>query len=162
MARLHVTGETGIRRPDLVDVAGDLAGGDRESCALGEDDRAVLEAGRADLGALEVDEDADRTAHLVAGPTDVHVHLLVHGVFTVGEVQPGHIHTALDEAGDVFGGGSGGSDRADDLGAAHGQHPRAKALSVVTGITAWARVVCRVVASDDERPVSGLDGSRQR
>jgi hypothetical protein len=45
---------------------------------------------------------------------------------------------ALDEARDVFGGGSGGSDRADDLGATHGQHPRAKALSVVTGITAWA------------------------
>jgi hypothetical protein len=120
VAGLHVAGQAGIRRADLHVVTHDVARRDGEALAGREGDRAGAEAARADLGALQVDEDADGPARGVTGLADAAVHLLVDQVLTMGEVQARHVHACVDKGSELLGGGGLGSDRADDLCASHG------------------------------------------
>lgn len=97
VAGSHVSGQPVVGGPDDRVVAVDRAGRDGEALAGAQRDRTAGEATGADLGALEVDEDADGSAGRVAGGADVAVDLLVHGVVTVGEVEAGDVHAGVDE-----------------------------------------------------------------
>src|SRR5918995_463732 len=116
----HVARQARIRRADLLLVAGDVPSRDREAGAGDELDRALLEAGGADLRTLQVDEDADRPPRRVARRADVLVHPLVVGVVAVAEVQPGDVHARAHELAEVLGGRRGGAEGADDLRVTHG------------------------------------------
>ena len=116
----NVTGQAGIRRADLLDVARNLTVGDGEGRALLQEHGTISESSGADLGALQVHEDAHGTLLGVAGRPHIAVDLLVHGVFTVAEVESGHVHPGADELSNVLGGRGGRAEGADDLGAAHG------------------------------------------
>ena len=88
--------------------------------AVGQRDRALREPADADLGALQVDEDADRVSAVVAGRAHVAVDRLVVGVGAVREVEPGDVHAGVDELrAAVSGERDGRAQGADDLGAAH-------------------------------------------
>ncbi len=119
VARADVTRQAGIRRADDGLVALDVARRDGEALPDAQRDGSLGEAAGADLGALQVDEDADGAAGGVAGGPHVLADLLVHGVVAVREVEAGDVHAGEHEGVQLLGGGGLGADGADDLGAAH-------------------------------------------
>ena len=129
VAGRDVAGQPGVRRRADVDVAGDVVGRDGEARTGLEHDRAVGEGAEADLGALQVDEDADAAAHLVGSGTHPLVDPLVVGVRPVREVHAGDVHARLDEGADALLARDSGPEGADDLGAAH----RMTLLQAVSG-----------------------------
>jgi hypothetical protein len=98
----HVVGESLVGGGRLVDVAGDVVGGDRELFARHEPDRPVGEDAEADLRPLEVGEDADGAAGRVRARPDALVDRQVVGLGAVAHVEPGDIHAGADQRGDLL------------------------------------------------------------
>ena len=105
--------------PQIVCVARDVAGGDREPRALVEHVAAVGEGVQPDLRALEVGEDADPVPGGVRRLADQPVAALVVGVAAVAHVEPGDVHAGVDQLADLLRGRGGGAEGADDLGSTH-------------------------------------------
>ena len=91
--------------------------GDAHGLALGPEGRARGEAAEADLGSLQVGEDADGTSGDVGGGADPLVVGLVIGVVAVAAVQPRDIHSGLDQGPDSLVSGGGRAQGTDDLSA---------------------------------------------
>ena len=132
VARADVTGQPLVRRADPVLVAEDVVHGHDEPGAVLEPDRAVGEPAGADLGTLQVDQDADGVTGLLAGRAHVPVDGLVVGVGAVREVEPGDVHACGDQLAKALRRGDGRAQGADDLGAAHGRDSRARSPTRVT------------------------------
>jgi hypothetical protein len=77
---------------------------------------SVREAAKADLGPLQVGQDAHRSPRGVGSGAHPLVVGAVVGVITVAEIEPRHIHSGCHECGDSFIAGCRGTQRADDLG----------------------------------------------
>lgn len=92
--------------------------GDRDVLARRPYDGTVGETPQPDLGPLQVREDADHAATLGGDLPDHAVQRRVLGVGAVAEVQPGDIHSGVDEFGQYRRRGRGRAQRADDLCAA--------------------------------------------
>src|SRR5690606_8154046 len=115
VAGADVAGEALVGGGDFAAGSGDVLGGDGELVAEGEAYRAVGEAADADLGALEVREDADAASGGLGGGPDPVVDLLVDGVVAVAHVEAGDVDAGFDEGVDLLGARAGGADGADDL-----------------------------------------------
>ncbi len=83
VAGLDVTGQPGVCRADLVSVAGHVARRDGERRPGGQGHRTVGKRAGADLGTLQVGQHGHRASHVVAGPADQPVALVVVGVRAV-------------------------------------------------------------------------------
>jgi hypothetical protein len=88
----HIARKPLVRSRDALDVTGHVVGGDDEPRAVDELDGAAGEPPHANLRPLEVSEDADGPAGLVAGLAHVAVRHRVVLVGPVAEVQAGHVH----------------------------------------------------------------------
>ncbi len=116
-----VVGEAGVGGAAVVAVAfGVLFDGDGEGVSAFEEYGAFGEAAEADLRALKVGEDADAAAGFVGGFAHVLVALLVVGVAAVAEVEPGDVHSGVDECLYLVVRVGGRAQGADDLRSAHG------------------------------------------
>src|SRR5690606_17929561 len=100
---------------DAVVAAEDVLVGDDDGLATGPHHGALGELAQADLGALQVGQDADRSVSGVRRLPYPAVTLLVLSVAAVTEVQPGHVHTGLDEVPDALRPVDRGTERTDDL-----------------------------------------------
>ena len=78
-------------------VACDGVGSDRELGARFELDGSVRELAEADLRTLQVGENAQASAEDLRGLADIVVALLVFGTTAMAHVQPGDVHTGLDQ-----------------------------------------------------------------
>ena len=83
-------------------VAGDVFGGDGELVVLVEFDGAVGEGADADLGALEVGEDADGALFVLGCLPEVGDAGVVVVVGSVAEVDAGDVQSGLDELSEGF------------------------------------------------------------
>src|SRR4029079_9013368 len=99
------------------------AGGDGEALAVGQGDLALGELRQPDLRALEGDQDADVLPGLRRRGSDPLIDALMLGVGPVAQIEPGDIHTGLDEFKDALGGGSSRAERTNDLCATHVTKP---------------------------------------
>ena len=70
----------------------DVVAGDDDGLAVGPLHRAGREPAEADLGSLQIGQDPDRPLHRGRRLPYPVVSLLVLGVVTMAEVEPGHIH----------------------------------------------------------------------
>src|SRR6202022_4261088 len=95
----------------------DLARGQREGLAGGEDRLAAHEGAEADLGPLQVLEDRDRPSPLGLALADGADDLRVLGVRAVREVEAGHVHARGHQPVERLRRAARRPDRADDLGA---------------------------------------------
>ena len=119
---LGVLGEALVGRRHPVVVAFEVLHGDAHRLAVGPVGGTVGEPAQPDLGALQVGEDAHGAAGDVRGRPDPLVIGFVIGVVAVAEVEPGDVHSGLDELSDGFVRGGGGAKRTDDLSASsHGR-----------------------------------------
>jgi hypothetical protein len=84
------------------DVAGHVAAGDRERRAQQQVDRGRRERGEADLGPLQVGEDADGATGEVRRRAHHRVRVLVVGMAAVGEVEAGDVHAGVPPALDAL------------------------------------------------------------
>ena len=83
--------------------------------------RAVFQAPGADLGALQVLEDADGAILFTRHPAQQLDSFGMFSVSAVGKVQPGHVHAGAQQVAQHYFGAAGRADGADDLGpASHG------------------------------------------
>ncbi len=122
-AGLEVFGEGLEDGADEGGGAFDLARGDGEAFAGDElDGLVVLELAGANLGALQVGEDADGLAFLLCDGAHHLDELGLLGVGAVGEVEAGDVEAGADQLAEDVGGAAGGAERGDDLGAAVGFH----------------------------------------
>lgn len=80
----------------------DVLDGDADRLTGGPQRRAGVEATEADLGALQIGEDADGATGGVRGRPHALVVGFVVAVLTVTEVQPRDIHARFDESLDQF------------------------------------------------------------
>ena len=78
----------------------------------------VFELAGADLGALQVGEDADGLALFAGDGADHLDELGLLGVGAVGEVEAGDVEAGADELAEELGRAAGGAEGGDDLGAA--------------------------------------------
>jgi hypothetical protein len=125
VAALHVVAEPGVGHPDAGRVARAVVGaGERERRALDQDDLVVDEAADADLGALQVLQDADVDAELVGDLADALDVGAVDVGGAVGEVEAEDVDARLDELTDPLGRARGGPEGRDDLRAARLHHDR--------------------------------------
>ena len=117
VARRGVLGEllVGGRHPVVGAFA--IIDGDADGFTVGPEGRAVGEPAEADLGALQVGEDADGASGHVGGGAYPLVVGLVIGVVAVAEVQPCDVHPGLDQGPDGLVAGGGRAERTDDLSA---------------------------------------------
>ncbi|MPN43875.1 hypothetical protein SDC9_191436 [bioreactor metagenome] len=93
---MDVTGQARVGAADDVLVAHDVAGGDGEGLAVGQDDRAVAERPQADLRSLQVGEQTDRAVRLGLRVAEVLEPLLVLRVGAVAHVEAGDVHARVD------------------------------------------------------------------
>ena len=100
-------------------IARDGVGSDRELRARFELDGSVRELAEADLRTLQVGQNAQASAEDLRGLADIVIALLVFGMTTVAHVQPGDVHTGLDQLLEPVGGRRRRAQRANDLGSAH-------------------------------------------
>jgi hypothetical protein len=110
-----VVGEALVGGGDAVVRARHVVDGDPHLLAGAPLDRARREPPEADLGALQVGEDADRAPLGVGRVPDHVVDLLVVLARAVAEVQPRDVHACLHELPDAVRGRGGRTDGADDL-----------------------------------------------
>ena len=100
-----------------------LARSDGETLAGDElDGLVVLELAGADLGALEVGEDADWLVLLLRDGADHADELCFLLVGAVGEVEPGDVQAGADELAEDLRGAGCGAESCDDLGATGAFH----------------------------------------
>jgi hypothetical protein len=118
-AAADIGGKTLVRGTAHGAVALDVVRGDHERVTAFKEDGALREGVEADLGALQVDEDADAASGLVGGLADAAVALLVLRVGAMAEIESGHIHAGLDQCLDLVVGVGGGSEGTDDFCSAH-------------------------------------------
>ena len=122
-AVFEIFGEGGEGGADHGGGAFDLVRGDGEAVAGDEEDGlVVLELAGADLGALQVGEDADGLALFLRDGADHLDELGLLGVAAVREVEAGHVEAGADEIAEDGGGATGGAEGRDDLGAAGAVH----------------------------------------
>ena len=88
----HVAGKPLVGRRHPVLVTEDVIDRDGEARTVDQRDRSVGEAARADLGALQVDQNAHGTTPLVTGLAHLGIHRLMVGVAPMREVEPGNVH----------------------------------------------------------------------
>ena len=98
-------------------VAFAIIDGDADGFTVGPEGRAILEPAEADLGALQVGQDADGVSGQVGGGAYALVTGLVIGVVAVAEVQPCHVHPGLHQGPEGLVAGGGRAKRTDDLSA---------------------------------------------
>ena len=123
VADSDVTRQAGVRRRDHVPITRHIVGRHREGVAHRQQHRTRGEAPQTDLGALQIDEDADRTSRDVARLTHPVVGRAVVVVTAVAEVEAGDIHAGLDKAQDLLVRTRRRPQGGDDLRAAHGPPP---------------------------------------
>ncbi|GAA3306517.1 hypothetical protein GCM10020295_62960 [Streptomyces cinereospinus] len=115
-----VAGEAPVRGAARVPVAlGALLHGDGEGVAAFKEYRAFGETAEPDLRALKVGEQADAAARLVGGLANALVALLVLGVSAVAEIEPGDVHSGVDQCLDLVVRVGGGTQGTNDLCSAH-------------------------------------------
>ena len=101
VAGLHLLRQLGVGAGDPVLRTEDLVAGDDHGVAGAPLDLRVGEPAEADLRALQVGEDADGPSGGLGGLPHQAVRALVVGVAAVAEVQPGDVHTGVDEPPDA-------------------------------------------------------------
>ena len=118
-AGLEVFGERGEDGADEGGGAFDLARRDGEALAGDElDGLVILELAGADLGPLQVGEDADGLALFFATARTMRDELGFLLVRAVGEVEASDVEPGADELAEDLGSAGGGAEGGDDLGAA--------------------------------------------
>src|SRR5205085_3341074 len=117
-------------------VAGHVIGGDDELVAGRDGDWAVREPAEPDLRALEVDEDADAAAGVVACLAYATVDGFVVGVAAVAQVEPRDVQAGLDELPDALRARRGRTERRDDLRPGH-----TATLSALACPAVWRSVI---------------------
>src|SRR5690606_21813788 len=115
VAGADVAGESLVGRGDPVAVAGDVVDGDGELVTGVEGDGSFSEGAEADLGALEVGEDADAASAGLGCGADVGVVGAVVVVGTVAEVQSRYVQSGVDELAEDLRARRGRSEGRDDL-----------------------------------------------
>ncbi len=112
-------GEVGEGGGDASFVAGDLVGRDGDDrSGLQKDGLALFEQSGADLGALQVLQDADGASFALGGAAQALDVVGVIFVGAVGEVEAGDVHAEAKQVAHGGFGVAGGADGADDFGAA--------------------------------------------
>ena len=83
---------------------------------------AAVESAEAQLRPLQVEQHADRPAELLLKRANGLQPARMVGLRAVAEVEPEHVHAALEQGADGLRVGRGGAERGDDLGAAGASH----------------------------------------
>src|ERR1022692_1115319 len=96
-------------------VPGNVLTGDGELTARYQLDRARGKGAKADLGPLQIDQDADSASGRLRGGPHRLVRRQVVSLGAVAHVEPGHVQAGRDELGDLRPAAGGGPDGADDL-----------------------------------------------
>ncbi|GAA3147285.1 hypothetical protein GCM10020001_083250 [Nonomuraea salmonea] len=109
VAGADVVGQSLVGGGDLFAVSWDVFAGDGEDVAEAEPDGAFLEGADTDLGALQVGEDAYTAAEVGRHLPDPVVHLSVHVMVAMAEVEPCYVHARGDELAEAFLGRCGGA-----------------------------------------------------
>ncbi|EGY02208.1 hypothetical protein AZA_75669 [Nitrospirillum viridazoti Y2] len=112
----------GVRQGDGVAVAVLSLQHEADGVALGHRDLAVLDGADADLGALQVLQDADGPAHFLFQRPDVGVDLGMVLMGAMAEVQAEGVDARQEQRLQHLGRVAGGSDGGDDLGTAVATH----------------------------------------
>ncbi len=103
----------------------DVIAGDDDGLAVGPQYGPGREPAQSDLGSLQIGQDPDRPIHGGGRLPYPVVSLLVLGVVTMAEVEPGHIHSSGHELTDTVGTVDRGAQRAHNLRATiHDFNPR--------------------------------------
>ena len=100
IAHGHVAGEPLVGRRDHVLIARDVVGRDDELVSHIEEDRARGKSPESDLGALEVDENANPTAGFVRCLAYGGIHGCMVSMVTVRQIETGDVHPGIHEAAD--------------------------------------------------------------
>ena len=127
VARADVVGQCGVRRRQAVGRPGGAGHADHQPGAAGQQGHPAEQAADAELGPLQVGQDADGPPGGVGGGPHMGIGVGVLVVVAVGEVEPGDVHPGADEGGDALRRGGGRPDRADDLGPPGGGGDRRQA-----------------------------------
>jgi|GEM_PF-5785315 len=121
VAGVHVRGEEGIGGgDDLLCPRHRLVGGDGERGPGDQLHLPLHQLAGADLGTLEVAQDAHRLAHLQGGGPEHGERLRVLRLGPVAEVHPGDVHAGVQQVLEDPGLQRSGPEGTDDLGASHG------------------------------------------
>ncbi len=129
---------------------------DHDLLAARPDHRPSGEPAQPDFGALEVSEHADDTAPFCGDLADRAVLGQVIGSGAMAEVQPGHVHSGVNEFRQLRCGSGSRSERANDLGAAiHGSPSRRRCTALVPCQEKWrccGKDACRAPARETLSP----------